>query len=521
MSLIKRFIDGLNTPEKEVSASSDPKNLLKQSKVFCMAPWLQLHAQTDGNIGPCCMASMTDANALGNLNDEPNLGGAWNSEKMKQLRTNMMNGKQSSLCNNCYEYESNGRFSERQQYNRDWGHKFDRVDRTSSNGAVNSSDHVLIVDVRFSNLCNYKCRICSSQYSSRWNEDMQNGSESSNNRVINASKDRDRFWLFFSQLLIHIEQIHFAGGEPLIMEEHYRTLEHLIEVGNTDVTLTYNTNLSVLKYKNTSALSLWKQFKKVDVWASLDGMGVQGDYHRKGQDWLEIEKNLRAIKNECPNVNIGVNITASIFNILHIPEFYLYLVNNRLTEVNRVNVYHLTHPAPFAITNLTPSLKSQVRDRYESFIAKHQGLLRDTPFLNHIEATLSFMGSRQHHLMSAFKDKVESIDTIRKESFQDTFPELGEMLRPNESDNNRVKGLFDEIEKSFTSLENSSTLKLGEAQEMMAKLKYVCSKLPINQQESILSYFLPEDIHYELIVETLRQSNIDELQALITKHFAV
>src|SRR5688572_16164016 len=92
------------------SLSPSPAKLVTESEVFCMAPWIQLHAQTSGKIAPCCMAKISDGNELGDLQEDPNLAKAWNSKNMKQLRLNMLQGKKSSLCSNCYEYEKAGKF---------------------------------------------------------------------------------------------------------------------------------------------------------------------------------------------------------------------------------------------------------------------------------------------------------------------------------------------------------------------------------------------------------------------------
>ena len=94
--------------------------LLNKSDVFCMAPWIQLHAQTNGKVAPCCMSAMHDANEVGDLKENPKIEDAWNSKNMKQLRMNMLTGKESSLCKHCYDYEKVGKFSERKQYNRDY-----------------------------------------------------------------------------------------------------------------------------------------------------------------------------------------------------------------------------------------------------------------------------------------------------------------------------------------------------------------------------------------------------------------
>ena len=81
----------------------------------------------------------------------------------------------------------------------------------------------------------------------------------------------------------------------MLMDEHYKMLELLIEKNLTHVRLIYNTNFSELTYKKRDVLTMWKQFDSVSVGASLDGMGARGEYMRKGTVWNDIEDNRKRL----------------------------------------------------------------------------------------------------------------------------------------------------------------------------------------------------------------------------------
>ncbi len=399
-----------------------------------MAPWIQLHAQTNGLAAPCCMSCVYDGNEIGDLRKQPDLRQSWNSSNMKQLRLNMLQGTRSSICNNCYEYEKVGRISERMQYNRDFKRCFNRVTATRKDGSLDD-DRVLLIDLRFTNKCNYKCRICSSEYSSIWLDEEQkigrprrplaHGTE----KEIRMAGDEKKFWESYERMLPHVERLHFAGGEPLVMDEHYRTLDYLVSIGKKDVTLSYNTNFSVLRYKQYNVIDLWNRFKKVDVWASLDGMGAQGDYQRKGQHWHKIEENIRTVQRECTSVLFGVNVTVSIFNIFHVPEFYRYMVENRFAEPDRMNLYLLFGPEYFNITNLTPALKEKVLKLYDDFEKNYLNtIIRSDNIKNHVKAVINYMMSSNGTRQKEFQHWVNAVDGVRREQFVSTFPELAEMM---------------------------------------------------------------------------------------------
>ena len=130
-------------------------------------------------------------------------------------------------------------------------------------------------------------------------EDRQQGS---NVPYILLSEEPANDNLFdpFKSYLKDIEDFYFAGGEPLITDKHYDILDHLIAENKTNALLQYNTNLSNLNYKKKSIIDYWKQFKLVQVRASLDHYGDRAEYIREGTDWNLIIENLKKVKKECP-----------------------------------------------------------------------------------------------------------------------------------------------------------------------------------------------------------------------------
>ena len=102
----------------------------------------------------------------------------------------------------------------------------------------------------------------------------------------------------FDPMLEHIEQIYWAGGEPIMMDEHWAIMNRLVEMGKTDIRIFYNTNFTTLKYKKHNVLDLWKNFDHISVGASLDAEGVRGEYQRKGTVWADVVKQHRATKSK-------------------------------------------------------------------------------------------------------------------------------------------------------------------------------------------------------------------------------
>jgi organic radical activating enzyme len=399
----------------------------KNSKVFCMSPWIQLHAQTNGYVGPCCMASMNETNYLSDLNENPNLLDAWNSKKMKELRLSMLKGKESSICRNCYLYESMGNESERIKYNKDYVQYLGRVLKTDKTGSI-EDEKVLLLDMRFSNKCNYKCRICDSSYSSLWYEDEQKLGKTPqlpSQKKMSISSDKEKFNDSYKEILSDVIKIHFAGGEPLIMDEHYQVLEDLIKINHSDVVLSYNTNFSTLKYKNVEVINQWKFFKTIDVWASLDGMFERGDFMRKGQRWNRIEENILRFQQELPQGLLGINITVSILNILHLPEFVKYLIETLKIQPLRINLYLLFDPSYYSIIQLPKEIKERAEQDLTNFKIVYLSSIPNGHHISaHIDTVLNYMNSENGQELEEFKYWTQKIDILRDEDFGKVFPEL-------------------------------------------------------------------------------------------------
>ena len=98
--------------------------LLNESKVFCMFPWLHLNVTPKGDIYPCCSNNYTTP--FGNTK-EITLKQAFNSEKMKELRLDMLNERKNKICDFCYKHEEAGPYSFRNYSKEQFGKRFDEI----------------------------------------------------------------------------------------------------------------------------------------------------------------------------------------------------------------------------------------------------------------------------------------------------------------------------------------------------------------------------------------------------------
>jgi sulfatase maturation enzyme AslB (radical SAM superfamily) len=141
-------------------------------------------------------------------------------------------------------------------------------------------------------------------------------------RIEYAGRTEDDIEQQMQEHIPYLEQVYFAGGEPLIMKEHYTLLEKLIDAGKTDVRIQYNTNFSELRFKDKHVFEYWKHFKNVSVGASLDASGARAELMRKGTDWQQTVDNRQRMMEEVPHVDFYVSATVSTMNVLHVLDFH-------------------------------------------------------------------------------------------------------------------------------------------------------------------------------------------------------
>ena len=431
-SVFEVFVKNVIDTSRNLVLRPNNKKLLQESSVFCMAPWTHIHVVPPGKTFPCCASGHRHDLAIGDLKKAgETLKDSWNSERMRRLRRDMLAGRKNELCERCHKYEELGKESERKWFNDGFKKYYSRVEKTNIDGSLDEFKPYYL-DIRFSNTCNLKCRICLHELSSAWyNDSIELGLIPKNtDRKVFPTSNQELLWPQVRPLLNSLDRIHFAGGEPLLMEEHYMVLDELIRLGKTKITITYNTNFSRLIFKNRDVLDLWKKFDEVHVFASLDGMGEKGDYMRKGQKWEEVEKNRIRLMEECPHVKFCINATVSLMNVLHIPEFYKDWYKRGLIGPNDINLYLLFNPSYYSVQTLPKDIKKQVTEAYRNFEEEYLNKFEDdvSKVKTHFKSIIEFMNEKDMDELTDLRTATRSLDKIRKESFIETFPELAEVI---------------------------------------------------------------------------------------------
>ena len=419
---------GAKEPEKLKIKDMTPKQkeLLIESDSFCMLPWMHLHAFPDGRAYPCCFA--LDKLHVGNVNKQ-SMEEVFNGDKMKQMRLNMLANKRSSECVKCYDQEDSGFFSLRLSSNKHFGHNISMTENTKSDG---TADFIIKYwDIRFSNLCNMACRSCGTWFSSNWYEDHKKltGAPPNHAKIMKAGRSGNDIWDQLLKQFEHVEQFYFAGGEPIIMEEHLRILKELDKRKMYHVRLIYNSNFSKSHFKGTDIFELWNKFDSVSIGASLDAEGPRAELMRKGTVWKDILENRKRMLEVCPQVDFYISATVGLSNCLHVVDFHRNWVEKGFIKPQDFNFNLLQYPLWQRMDLLPQNEKEKVTAKYKEHIGWLKSQDRLTRATKGFESALDWMNKKDmsRHLPT-FVGETRKYDKIRDENFTDVFPEWKELF---------------------------------------------------------------------------------------------
>lgn len=400
----------------------DTSKIDVDGKVFCVAPWLCLNIRQDGEVKPCCISEYT----YGDINKK-SLPEIWNDEPIKKLRENMINGVPNKSCKVCYINEKSGKTSLRQDFNGNlygYSNYKDFIFETNDDFSVNEPKF-MFWDVKLGNKCNFKCRMCSYTSSSSF-ELEQFG------KISGKWHAAEKSYAEVEPYIELVEHLYFSGGEPLIIDEHWKILDKLIELKKNDkVTLAYNTNFSNLVYKGRHIFDMWDQFnREMQIHISIDGFGSRGEFIRKGFDWdrfvSHAEQFRERFKHKERTHQLHFDCTLQALNVFDVVTLHQYLYNSGLMkDIDFFFMHFLQTPREMSVWILDKKTKEDakkhIRNHIDNFLIPNNSKRSVDLF----ESLITFIDFYQDQkLIPKFLDSMRRFDKLRKESVIQTFPEF-------------------------------------------------------------------------------------------------
>ena len=269
----------------------------------CKYAWSHLDFKP-GGYAPCFRFKLYKNHKFGAVPDMPS--DVINSEEWQRVRRQLRNDEWPDECIDCKMQEESGILSYRQRYS--------ATDVTSEPDY--SKDTIVVKDLqlKMSRACNYYCRHCGTSSNSRFikvgkeNPDIgQRLFDKHKFNHVGSPKTESDFLNeidiptpeviedLFENILPTVERIDFSGGEPFMHAEMYRFLIRMVEdprIDTSKIVLSYNSNMSMTKFKQYDIVDVWEHFKRADVGVSMDGTGKLFNYFRQGGDYDTVIRNI-------------------------------------------------------------------------------------------------------------------------------------------------------------------------------------------------------------------------------------
>ena len=310
---------------------------------LCMAPWVHTYLSPQTERRMCCASREPAQNFQQYIDTTAGTGKYipitleqhWNGEHMQSVRLRMMAGETLPECEVCNDKLLNTSVY-RDYFNQLFAHKWAEVQASTTNDGTTTMQPVSW-DYRFSNLCNFKCRMCGDMLSSAWEaEQRQHDMIQWDNPQNHWMKPEVRSKIAdFQDSVVEqefaraveehrVEEVYWVGGEPLMYSQHWKYMRRIIELGDgSNVYARYNTNLSRTSLRDVNLFTdILGHLRDWQICASLDGTGEIGEYIRTGLDyqaWLSNFRQALEIRRHSRQLRIDFTLTLpGMFEVLNI-----------------------------------------------------------------------------------------------------------------------------------------------------------------------------------------------------------
>jgi sulfatase maturation enzyme AslB (radical SAM superfamily) len=376
------------------------------SNKFCIAPFKNAVIDRAGNMLPCCEYMIDNTKPQPMINQFKQ----WWATDLNHMRDNMLNGVIDPGCHHCLAKENNqAMLSARIHQNKIASHAIPDIVANYKNG-ISVLDSL---EIRVSNYCNLSCLMCGSYASSSIAQEYIDHSDKYQAAgFFMENVPTVRWWDdpanmdLLKKMLAGVEQLTFAGGEPLIVPEVVDIL-NFVNV-NKIKTININTNLTKLSSKFIDAFS---RFKKIYIEVSLEGIAAHNDYIRYGSKWEIIDSHIKTLK-QFTNIEIRINHVLQHTSLYTLPALIEYADNQNII-LKLHEIYYNSYPGPGVLT--INSADSGKVETFKIWLSTYLG--------QHKQLLLNWINSYQYdeNLNNKFYAYVDMLDSIRKNNFNLTF----------------------------------------------------------------------------------------------------
>lgn len=386
---------------------------ITDSPTFCPHAWLSATHTNGGYYKPCCrFTRMTDDN-------DWSQGQSDNIAKLNHIRSDMIQGRASAECLNCWREERDDVPSLRTlTLKADWWRPYEQqINQTPKDGSTDIKP--VYYDLKLGNTCNLGCVMCHAGDSSVIEQehrdhitditdkqreelewlDQNKLSDQDINRVFDRLKTQD------------LVSVKFTGGEPFLNPRINDFLDECIAKGiNQNISLMFTTNLIALSQKTINRL---KNFPKANVSVSMEGVDRIYEYMRYPTTWSKFESNWKKLQKT--EISHDVVFTVSALNVSYMGWWLAWLEEQKVNWMPNI----VWDPVNLSLPEMPEELKSQSINNLKACQEQWPNL---ETILQNIINICAQPSATNHQAWLKTVKQIEFQDRIRGRSVEDFLP---------------------------------------------------------------------------------------------------
>lgn len=356
----------------------------------------------------------------------------------------MVNGDRVHHCTYCYKKEDGGEESPRTLANQiafkgdtDAFKQF--ISYTTAKGY--DADPIESLDLRFGNLCNLRCKMCSPHSSSMIERDyrkLRDADSDEYDRLIGMNfptqvgwEEDSRGWEQICKCIPHLKKLSFTGGEPTLIESNLRFLEQCATSGHaSNMYAKFTTNMTNI---NQSLIDTISCFGSVKIDMSIDGVGAVQEYIRYPSNWNKTKQNVARVMDLDMSMRLSQVLTVQILNVLQLPEVFDEMIALHQASQYRhpftIHANLVDAPSMLNISNAPDVVKTVAKQRLQDWIASNSDQCKFLD-MKSIENVLIRLDSESNPTITrTIIPYMNFQDKTRKVSLHESCPELHRLLQ--------------------------------------------------------------------------------------------
>jgi organic radical activating enzyme len=299
---------------------------LIKSKYFCVLPFVRQTILYDGDYRICCYSGTEHLEYA-----EDNVR-AFNTDQLKQIRQSLLREEFPNICRDCKKLADVGLTSPAQIETEHWVEGPPMREKLMS--VINDFTAGIDIlptwlDVRYSNVCNLKCRTCNGANSSAIQAEYNKISKFYTDDKIGYHPIKQVQDHKFPTVDKQLFGIYFAGGEPFLDENILNFLETWPDPSTSIV---ISSNLTIINEKLINSLT---RFENITIMASIDAHGALNDYIRNGSKFNQLIDNIEQLS-AIPNVQVSIHSVLNMINIFDMDKLVVYLKDRFPNLVHKI-----------------------------------------------------------------------------------------------------------------------------------------------------------------------------------------